>query len=207
MHETAQAATEPKPAQGYAVAALPDPYRILGLRLKPFCLGHYLLLQRFNCAFVASEPQPITREDVLLGVLICSMWNNEFLEFISGKGFWSEVRKWGKRVGIFDLTAKAGLFQRYLDESLHEPEYIEINSGEGTGEWSQNVKMTLMTRLHYDEQSALNMPLSKALAEYYKLAESEGLIRLLTPEDAEEIQTNNAALDALKNLMGEQCPA
>jgi len=126
MHETAQAATEPKPAQGYAVAALPDPYRILGLRLKPFCLGHYLLLQRFNCAFVASEPQPITREDVLLGVLICSMWNNEFLEFISGKGFWSEVRKWGKRVGIFDLTAKAGLFQRYLDESLHEPEDLIV---------------------------------------------------------------------------------
>lgn len=57
----------------YSTAAYPDPWRVLGIQLKPFSLGHYLKLHRLNCAFVADESRTATLGDLLLGVAVCSM--------------------------------------------------------------------------------------------------------------------------------------
>jgi len=179
----------------YCRAAIPDPYRILGLRLHPFSLGHYLLLQRFGCACLADAP--IARVDLILGVLICSMRHAEFLAFLEQKNFLREVKRWGKRIGFFELAPKEALFRAYLRASLAEPDYIALHPGESSGDWAQNLKMTLVTRLGYTEPEALDMPLSKALADYYALAESEGMIRLLTPEDLAMAAANDAALSSL----------
>src|SRR6478736_4938936 len=165
----------------YAHAAIPDPYRILGLRLRPFSLGHFLLLQRFGCGFLSPNPDDAKREDLLLGVLICSMRHKEFLEFLEQKDFAQQIEKWGKDNGLFDLPEKSALFSAYLKASLTEPNYISIQpSGEENGDWGQSLKMTLMTRLNHSESEALDMPLSQALEDYFKLAASEGLIRLIT---------------------------
>jgi hypothetical protein len=186
----------------YASAAIPDPYQILGLRLRPFSLGHYLLLQRFECGFVQDKPFPISRQDLIAGVLICSMRHSEFLEFLQQKNFLRQVRRWGKRVGFFDLAEKTTFFEAYLRASLSEPDYIELQPGGSGGEWSQNLKITLMTKLGYSEAEAIDMPLSKALADYYKLAESEGLIRLLTAEDRAAALANDAIFSSLEGSAG-----
>lgn len=178
----------------YAQAAIPDPYRILGLRLRPFSLGHYLLLQRFGCRFIEDDKTTVGRDDLILGVLICSRKHREFLEFIETDDFTQHLRDWGKKVSLFDFPAKARLFASYLQESLKQPEHTSIKPGDDRGDWAQNLKMTLMTRLNHTEETALDMPLSQALADYYNLAESEGLIRLITPEDIAAGQANADAL-------------
>lgn len=198
-----------KPQPGYAQAAIPEPYRILGLRLRPFSLGHWLLMQRFDCAFIGAEkaaPEASAgRNDLLLGVLICSMRHDEFLRFIEQKNFLRQIRKWGKRVGFIEMKEKAELFKQYLESSLHEPAYVELKpGGDGSGDWAQNLKITLMTRLGYSETEALDMPLSKALADYFKLAESDGILRLLTPQDLEMQKAND---EALNKMMEATCPA
>lgn len=191
-----------KPQPGYAQATIPEPYRILGLRLRPFSLGHWLLMQRFNCAFIGTEATD--KSDLLTGVLICSMRYQEFLQFIEQKDFHKQIIKWGKRVGMLDLDDRGKLFQTYLKDSLSEPAYVELRpGGDGVGDWAQNLKITLMTRLGYTELEALDMPLSKALADYYKLAESDGFLRLLTAEDLEMQKQNDEALNKMEAL----CPA
>lgn len=196
------AATPTSGAASYATAALPEPFRILGLRLRPFSLGHYLLLQRFGCACL-NEPEPgappavIPRADLILGVLICSMRHQEFLQFIEQKNFTREVRRWGQRAGLFELQPKSDLFRQYLAASLTEPDYIPLRPGDDTGDWAQSLKLTLVTRLNHSEAEALDMPLSQALADYFKLAENEGLLRLLTPEDRAMAEANSAALAQL----------
>ncbi|MDD5351531.1 MAG: hypothetical protein PHQ12_15065 [Chthoniobacteraceae bacterium] len=213
---------------GYAFAAIPDPYRILGLRLRPFSLGHWLLMQRFSCSFATQPNTPTlhhsttpsaaaSRDDCLLGILICSMRHADFLAFIEQKDCFKQITKWGKKVGFIDLKPAAELFAKYLAESLSEPDYVELKpgSGEVAGDWAQNLKITLMTRLGYAEAEALDMPLSKALADYFKLAEADGILRLLTPADRAEAAANSAAFAALDQLStinpqpgeGEQCPA
>lgn len=183
---------------GYAKAFLPEPYRILGLNLRPFCLGHYLLMQRFGCGYLANE---MNREDLLLGVLICSMTYRQFLVFIEQKSFEREVKKWGKKIGLFDLPEKSDLFETYLKESLEEPNYIELHPSDNSGDWAQSLKMTLMTRFHFTEEEALEMPLSQALADYYKLAESEGVLRLVSDEEVLEGEANAKALEEFAAAM------
>lgn len=191
-----------KPQPGYAQAAIPEPYRILGLRLRPFSLGHWLLMQRFDCALIGGgKPE---HSDMLLGVLICSMRYQEFLAFIEQKDFQKQVIKWGKRNNLLELDEKSELFGRYLTDSLSEPAYIELRpGGDGAGDWAQNLKITLMTRLGYSEGEVLDMPLSKALADYYKLAESDGFLRLLTAEDLADQKANDEAMAKLGEAL---CP-
>ena len=198
----------PQATQSYAVSAIPEPYRILGLRLKPFSLGHYLLMQRFGCRFIVGDATTAERNDLLLGVLICSMNHADFLAFIEQPDFLKEVQKWGKSVSLFDFPEKSKLFQRYLRESLTEPEFIETNPQESSGDWAQNLKMTLVTRLNYSEPAAMDMPVSKALAEYYSLAESEGTLRMITAEDKAMALANEKAMAEYNAAKEAQpCPA
>src|ERR1039457_6510592 len=66
--------------------AIPKPVRILGLQLLPLSLGRYRMLRRFECPFVAEGPAEASMADLLLGLLICSMRCQEFLEFIEWGG-------------------------------------------------------------------------------------------------------------------------
>jgi hypothetical protein len=184
----------------YARSAVPDPYRILGLRLKPFSLGHYLLLQRFGCAFIQQNQGMATREDLILGVLICSMSHQYFLRFIEQQNFEDQVKTWGMKIGIVDFKEKAELFQNYLRLGMIEPDYVALQpQNDSGGDWAQSLKITLVTRLGYTEREALDMPISKALADYYKLAEIEGMIRLLNEEDHAAAEANSRALEQMTN--------
>ncbi len=194
LHAPAGAIEKPRP---YSESAIPEPFRILGLKLLPFSFGHYLLLKRFDCAFVAEDERYADRDDVLIGVLICSMSPSDFLEFIESKGFKREVREWGKKTGLFSLKEKAALFQKYLRSGWQEPPHINKAGGRSTGDWVQNVKITLQAKLGYTDDEVMSMPMSKAMADYYKLAESEGAIHLLTPHDLESMDANAKAMEAL----------
>ena len=72
-----------KPTADYFTAAIPEPWQILGLRLKSFSLGHYRILKRFKCAFVDDETSQVTREDLIFGVLVCSMTPKEFMQLLN----------------------------------------------------------------------------------------------------------------------------
>lgn len=75
-------------------ASLPEPHRILGQTLKPFCLGHYFILSRYDCAFVAAQETTATREDLIFAVLVCSMSYEEFTEWIEPRPVKWRHRMW-----------------------------------------------------------------------------------------------------------------
>jgi hypothetical protein len=185
----------------YAVAAIPEPFQILGLKLRPFTLDHYDILRRFDCAFVQEEAGEASRGDLLLGVLICSMEPEEFLESIESKTFERRVIAWGKKAGLFDFKEKAELFQKYLKSGWKEPLHINLKGGNATGDWSQNVRITLMARMNYTLEDFASIPMSKALADYYKLAESDGVIQLLSEKDMAEAQANADAMAKLEAML------
>lgn len=106
----------------YAIACYPDEVNILGLQLKPFCLGHYILMRRFGCNYAAEGESQLDFGDFLLGLVICSMtyeeniqfFNQKYIPFFSwenfksyglgwyisktmGRAFW-EVYCWGRKV-------------------------------------------------------------------------------------------------------------
>lgn len=182
-------------AAAYPKAAIPEPFQILGLRLKPFCLGHYLLMERFGCAFVAADSRTAELDDLVLGVLICSMAYGEFLEFIQGADWPEEVKAWGGKAHLFDLNEKVKLLQEYIRLATEQPVVIYERDTEPSGShWSQALKLTLTGALGYTADQALNLPLSQAFADFYKHAENLGVVTI-APAGVEEILKSDLATD------------
>lgn len=173
-----------KPAADYFAATMPEPWQILGLRLRAFSLGHYKLLKRFDCAFVADVDQPATLADLTLGVLCCSMTPKEFLTFMESPTFADDCKEWGNKVGVFSIEEKAKLFTAYIDAHSIVPKYWEEKEGSASGaHWAQCLEVTLRGKLGWTTDDIDSQPLSKAFADYFKHAENEGMIKLMTAEE------------------------
>lgn len=180
------------------MAAFPEPYQILGLQLLPLSLGRYRLLQRFECAFVADQETDCEMGDLLVGVLICSMKCDDFLTFIQENALNEYLQTWAAHCGLFDLTEKSLLFRKYVEESSAIPPYTEEeSSGRGSSaHWADTVEITLRKELGWTGQEIDESPLTKALADYFHLAEMHGVIRLLSPEDLQAAKANAAIFAA-----------
>lgn len=180
-------------AASYSQAAYPEPYTILGIRLKPLSLQHYHLMARHSVAFVSDGPSEATFADLLLGVIICSKhWEEgEFEHYVESGECQSESSAWGEKfpLGSFDEKEKIKLFADYISEGSRIPKYWEENTGKTSGaHWSQSVLLTLTGQLGYTRKEALHCPLSQALADYFKHAENQGLIRLMTDDEIAMIE-------------------
>lgn len=188
---------KPRDDASYVTAAVPEPYQVLGLRLKPFTLGHHILLRRFGCAFVADAETEVTKGDLLLGCLICSMWNAEFLEFMDDPEHAAKIIKWGEQCGQFNFAEKCQLFQDYLKASFQEPSFTIVGEGGDTsGDWSQNLKLAMMIKLGHTEEAVLNTPLASLMSDYFRCAEIDGLIRIQNVEEVDAADANAKILEA-----------
>ena len=138
----------------YFKAVIPEPFRILGLTLKPLSLGRYRLLKRFECAFVAEGETSAGVPDLLLGLVICSTRVDEFLAAAESQRLQKDVRRWGRRIcpqawiGLLpvvgklwrknhsvDVLSKMSLFKKYIEAGSVVPMYWALTkqTSEGAG--------------------------------------------------------------------------
>jgi hypothetical protein len=172
--------------QTYSAAAIPEPFQILGLRLRPFCLGHYWLMERFNLAFVAAEKKEVTLSDLTMAVLICSMTYEDFLEFIDEADWMTKIKAWGESCGGFDIYEKIALFEKYISNALQQPDVVfEGETKESGAHWSQALFSALTGNCGYTAVEARNMPLGQAFMDFFKVAEQSGVIRILSREESD----------------------
>ena len=170
----------------YIKAAIPEPHVILGRKLRPFCIGHYLILSRFDCAYVSETSANASREDLIFAVLVCSMRPKDFMAFVEDDGAEKAVKDWGKKVGVFDFKEKSDAFQNYLAEHSQMPAFWIEQDGQRSGaHWTQSVLLCLTSQLGYTREEAEEMPLTQAFHDYLKHAENNGAVRLMTPEELE----------------------
>lgn len=195
--------------------AIPEPYRIFGLQLLPLSLGRYRLLRRFDCAFVSETQAKAGMEDLILGVLICSMKVRDLLELLEdGQRFKSELKRWGHRIReeirgdpYFNLFAKFGLFQKYIQDANHIPKFWNEHEmqTQSAAHWSHAVEVSLRSQVGYTSEEIDESPMSKALADYFQWAQAEGLIRIMTEE--EEALNEAVAESNLKAIMAAMAAA
>lgn len=203
----------------YFQRAVPEPFRILGLRLLPLSLGRYRLMKRFDIAFVAEESAKANPDDLILGVLICANRCDDFKALANSKNFSKVVGKWGKKANPklwlaripflgkwwrkrygFDFLEKVGLFQCYIKEASEIPQFFDESNGGGSSgsHWSHGIEVALRQELGWSKDEIDEEPLSKAMADYFKLLENQGAIRLLTPEDIIAGEANAKIFAALE---------
>lgn len=183
----------------YAKAAIPEPHTILGQRLRPFSLGHYLILSRFDSPFLAENGAAIDRNDLIFAVMVCAMDYQEFFDFMQSPKHEEKIRAWGNAVGLFDVEAKIMAFHAYLLSGMKAPKFWDEGEGKpkpsGT-HWSQSMILTLTGKLGYTHREVLNCPLTKAISDYLRHHEEQGAVRIMTDEEialVESIKSQEAA--------------
>lgn len=193
-----------------ARAALPAPTVIQRTPLRPYSLGHELLLIREGNAFLCGGPP--TRKDVIQGVWICAnTWDenrrvqNEFLAPLKA---WIIARRF-KRCNL-GLCLKA--FQEYLESSSLEfalsdiPRPSSAPSSSATripgSPFILRLHHFLMTHLRKSESEAWDYPVGLAKMRWACHWEQEGGLDVRGPHDEsfEKYQADPKTQEALAEL-------
>lgn len=167
-------------AAAYATACFPDTWHILKVKLRPFTLGHALLLQRLESPFLSGGRRP-DGTDLALAVLVCSVPWERAARQAEGRILGWRMR-W-LRVPVENIWGGVRAFQDYLREAHDGPEFwVRDQGGQKSplrAPFYQTLKLTQMTQFHKSEREALSTPLRLALWDHAALFESKGVIELL----------------------------
>lgn len=191
---------------GWARSHIYWPREALGIQLKPFSLGHYLILTYVESPFISGTE--IDEGDFLLALHICSKSYEENLDWL----FWTDwedhiSEDFKKReVGTDEYFKALELFQDYIRESIASPEHItgdqedRIRCG---APWVQTMKIKLMNHLHMTESEVMNQWIRKSQYDWFSIIEQNDPakfrlkndndfeiddIQPLTPEEIEKIK-------------------
>lgn len=185
-------------------AALPEPRVILGVRLLPLSIGRYGLLKRFGSPFVEEQGvdfadkqlAEITKE-LFFGLVICGLPVSEFKALLqTPRKLAREARRFGKnacniiaRTPRFSILESIKQFKAFLDEGSAMPWHpmprtgTGNDGGESVSHWSHSIEVALRARAGWLQHEIDEEPLTKALADFFKLMESEGTVDLISLED------------------------
>lgn len=176
----------------YCRAALPDPVTVLGLRLRPFCIGHAILLQRLGNPFWASGQA--TADDLAVAAMICSRTYEDGLAMLTeGPGFLMRCRLAGVRA-LLRVSP-----QRFQIRVALMASYVRDANSAGPDVWEDDTEdprrttgMQPLVSMHLaamrsglTSSEALNMPLGQALWTIVADACARGRARIVSDRDRE----------------------
>ena len=177
-------------------AAVPDGWQILGEKLLPFSLGHFILLKRHEIAFLEGHIPSVL--DLTASGMICSRTWEQAQEFIDSEDFKNETKRLERILKkCDDLPKRIIYFSEYLEENMRGPKVWSKendNKDEFGSPFVQVIKVSLMSKMGFSESEVLNRPLSLCLWDMATLSELQGLVTVYGEKDesakneAEELQ-------------------
>jgi hypothetical protein len=236
--------------KSYYQAAVPDTYTVFGIRLKPFSLGHTLLMKKHDLPWVSENKEAPSAWGLIFGVFICSQSWAEFNDWMKEPNEWEKcndkglplhpikyrfanylkkhdkfykiipLQKWyynkwendirdftfnlakeANKAKHFNFMEKMGDFSNYIKESSKVPRFFlkegkeQNNTEENPDAWIENILVTLMSKMNYTREQALNAPLSQAIFDYLKYSEEQDAITFGSGADEiEEMLEKNKGL-------------
>lgn len=188
-------------AADHVAAILPEPFTVLGQKLKPLTLGHCFWLERLDCNPVKNVLDLITAV-----VVCCDDWEKfertttrPLFAFRMRLWQWRLTRLWKKDATAFDKSVKA--FGEYIKENTTAPETFDSKGGNSIGApWLYHLKVALQAKLGYSRQEILSLRMTEALWDYYTFGELEGGIDLVSEDDREMQRIAIANHDRLQEL-------
>lgn len=189
--------------EDFYLAAVPEPRTILGLRLRPFSLGHVLLLHRVKSAFLVPSEGAPSYSDLAISVLICAQTYEENLATFNDPTLPDFMRKWHDRitgadsiwcrlglrnVSHIDLSQKCAEFADYIRAGSKVPDY-DFNPGdfqEMACPSVEIIKVTLMRDMHFSEREIMDRPWALCLWDHVVLRALDNQVRMFGAEAKED---------------------
>lgn len=169
-------------------AAIPDaPPVILGLRLRPYTLGHELLLHKVESPFVAGTEFGFA--DLAIAVLICSQDFHAARRSISSRWLNFFLWAWKLRMRRCNAFVDAGRFQEYRAAGRWFPEIeIPVTDAKSLTQPPEfRLASELMSKVHLSWDACMDFPLNRAHALFVALGEAKGEIKTFHEEELEAV--------------------
>ena len=170
-------------SKDFYLAAIPEPVTLLGLRLRPFSLGHVILLHRVESAFVTgSDPD---YSDLALSVFICANKYQDAVSAFDDKKLPKFMKKWAKKLGVIDLQKKSDEFAEYIKNGSKIPHYSfnPADLTESKIESVHAVQLALISKTTLTEKEILDRPWGRCLHDFVAMRAMAGEIKLSERED------------------------
>lgn len=174
-----------------------QPHLVFKVKLKPFSLGHYILLKSVDSPFLDEGGERIIiYEDLVFAFGVCSQraWPDAFNwanDLDACKSFYKELdEELVKQVEKLDLVISIQSLREHIHTNFKIPDYVVERENDGVESgtyWIQSVLLTLTSELNYTRSEALNAPISLAIADYCWQLEKNGLIRIM-PDYLKELK-------------------
>lgn len=170
----------------------PESRIVFRQKLKPFTLGHFILLRAVNSPLsIGGKIQSVQIHDVILAAMICSKTYRESLNMLQ-KGFTAFRFFW---LGFLCRKNRIGneidTFLEYLKDWMTLPRYLidteTKNNPKTTGAplW-QSIRSLLMTEMGYTDAELMDRPFIACYSDYLTIAESKGAIKQILSQEQEE---------------------
>lgn len=190
--------------RSYVDAAVPEPFTVLGLRLRPLSIGHILLLHRLESPFVVADSPPITIGDLAIACLICSKTFAEGVALLDDESLPRSLHQWGLYTTNqhgwrrfcpwlyrqIDLKSKMDLFSDYLKYHFETPTY-SVEDGKARGinapAW-QVIRVVLLSKTNLTETEIFDRPYRLCIADFLTLRAIEGQLNFEDQSELEEAQ-------------------
>lgn len=194
----------------YIKAVHPQKFRVLGVDLLDFSLGHHTLLAALENAFVSVGRKPELK-DLIQATFVCSRPYSVGVVEVHSKAFTIftasihrrlALRRWLVRLRLLplastDVDEMCGVFSRYVLVNSILPEIVPQcgeptkDSEEEIPKWKlgtpllQWVKITLMADLNHTPHEAYEKRWGEALHDAIGWRDMHGMLRVASEEDRE----------------------
>ena len=168
-------------------AQTPAPYRVLGLRLRPLCMGHLLLMDRLGLP--ANAELLIPDSQLLLALIVCGSTYEDGCELLSSpRALRVEIARWKRKVSRrfwflprrLDFEEARQIFSKYLEEGSLLPKFRIYEDGPPMKLGAPGLLLLKVRLMEFmSESEALNKHLPLAYLEVFARSEIERGKKLL----------------------------
>lgn len=152
----------------YLSAALPEPVTVFGNVLQPFSLGHELVLARLGFSARKGIDLPLTADETLLVIYVCSSPWLEAWDAICFSDWEQEIKDWALQIAEAGVNVTGNeardWIQFYLSRGFAEPRVQFKEPGKGKSQVPQ-IEMVIQTLcgqcgMREDDVMAMSRPLA-----------------------------------------------
>lgn len=168
---------------GYETAKVQQCFTVLGVRLRPFCIGHRLILEACENSLLNPFAEP-SRVDLAQAVLVCSRPFDE----AQPAGVLYRLKLIRLATRKMDLLSEAEKFRAYVEQGSQFPVLKPGDGGRSPGGPFLLRLVQWIMSIGYSEQAAWNRPLGAAVWEWATYFEDKGSLKIQNQSEADFVR-------------------
>ena len=158
------------------------PPKVLGVRLKSFCVGHALALHKLESPIIFGGN--ITLPDLIEAVAVCAEDPSQAQRIFNSRFRWILFKLWSLRLRRMNLIVEKLKFEKWISSQSNAPEIINDSTKKSkklSMPWPERILISLMD-LGFREETALRMAVMDAERLVLAHAEMHGQVEIWSDE-------------------------